>query len=190
MSKFRKSNPWQKARFMAIDGYVTRIIILETGLSDKQVRRVYRNLDAEKAFVKREANHSTRTRSGATLVTNLISKIHASYLMFSYDLIKKGCYDFISMADIERTHQMYLAIIHEVSQYKAAIKKMTLTISDTWCLASELRSKEAMFETCKNCQCVYFTSVHQSTCIECPFCFEAMHPRKNSQSTSKPCELE
>jgi len=36
---------WVTARQMALMGYVTRIIILETGLTDKQVRRLYRDLE-------------------------------------------------------------------------------------------------------------------------------------------------
>ena len=43
-----RNNPlhlWVQAREMALMGYVTRIIILETGLTDKQVRRIYRDLE-------------------------------------------------------------------------------------------------------------------------------------------------
>ncbi|MGX2966415.1 hypothetical protein [Shewanella sp. FeAMO] len=43
-----RNNPlhlWVHAREMALMGYVTRIIILETGLTDKQVRRIYRDLE-------------------------------------------------------------------------------------------------------------------------------------------------
>ncbi|EEC6083321.1 regulator, partial [Salmonella enterica] len=35
---------WVKARHMALAGYITKIIILETGLTYKQVRRLYAEL--------------------------------------------------------------------------------------------------------------------------------------------------
>ncbi|WP_412548214.1 hypothetical protein [Serratia nevei] len=46
------------------------------------------------------------------------------------------------------------------------------SLTDAWCLASELRSGDAMLEVCDNCKCTYFTSVNQRTCVECPFCKE------------------
>ncbi|KNO84917.1 regulator, partial [Salmonella enterica subsp. enterica serovar Typhimurium var. 5-] len=63
------------------------------------------------------------------------------------------------------------AIRKEVPGMKGA-RWAPFDITDAWCLASELRSGDAMLEVCDNCKCTYFTSVNQRTCVECPFCKE------------------
>lgn len=172
---------WVTARQMALMGYVTRIIILETGLTDKQVRRLYRDLEDE--GFKLDKNRTTRTtRSGATLLLNQLSKIHASLLMQLY--IKVGGESVgtsISISALDRAYRMYQALLSEIEVIDPTIRNVTFTISDAWCLASELRSEEAMFESCESCQCDFFTSIHQSTGIGCPFCYEA--PNRTRHST-------
>lgn len=172
---------WVTARQMALMGYVTRIIILETGLTDKQVRRLYRDLEDE--GFKLDKNRTTRTtRSGATLLGNQMSKIHASFLMQLYrEVGGEAVMTSISVSALDRAYRMYQALLCEIENIDPSIRNVTFTISDAWCLASELRSEEAMFETCKGCQCDFFTSLHQSTGVDCPFCYEP--PNKGRQST-------
>lgn len=174
---------WVTARQMALMGYVTRIIILETGLTDKQVRRLYRDLEDE--GFKLDKNRTTRTtRSGATLLLNQLSKIHASLLMQLYRQVGgESVVTSISISALDRAYRMYQALLCELAVIDPTIRNVTFTISDAWCLASELRSEEAMFETCESCRCDFFTSIHQSTGIGCPFCYEA--PNRSKHSTFK-----
>lgn len=171
---------WVTARQMALMGYVTRIIILETGLTDKQVRRLYRDLEDE--GLKLDKNRTTRTtRSGATLLLNQLSKIHASLLMQLYRQVGgESVGTSISISALDRAYRMYQALLCELAVIDPSIRNVTFTISDAWCLASELRSEEAMFETCKSCHCDFFTSIHQSTGIGCPFCYEAPNRSRSS----------
>lgn len=174
---------WIEARQMALMGYVTRIIIIETGLSDKQVRRLYEEIYRD--GFKLEKNRTTRTtRSGATLLLNQASKIHASLLMQLYRQVGgESVTTSISIDALDRAYRMYQAVLCELVLVEPTIRNITFTISDAWCLASELRSNEAMFDNCLNCQCSYFTSIHQSTAIDCPFCYEP--PNRNKHKSNE-----
>lgn len=169
---------WVTARAMALMGYVTKIIILETGLTDKQLRRLYRELEEEGMQVSKN-RHTRAIRGGATLLTNQLTKLHASLLMALYRRI--GGYSIessINVGDLDRAYRMYQAVISEMAQTDAAIRLDTFTISDAWCLASELRSGDAMFESCSSCDCEFFTSIHQTTGINCPFCYQPQNSRR------------
>ncbi|RCS68694.1 FlhC family transcriptional regulator [Vibrio casei] len=172
---------WIEARQMALMGYVTRIIIIETGLSDKQVRRLYEEIDRD--GFKLEKNRTTRTtRSGATLLLNQTSKIHASLLMQLYRQVGgESVTTSISIDTLDRAYRMYQALLCELAAIEPSVRNAAFTISDAWCLASELRSNEAMFDICSNCQCSYFTSQNQSTAIGCPFCYEPPNRSKNKK---------
>ena len=164
---------WFKARQMALMGFVTRIIILETGLTDKQLRRLYKELEADGYDLKRGRN--TRTvRSGATLLHNQLAKSHASILMQLYRRIGgEDIHTSISIKALGWSFRMYRALMHELEAIDYAMaRSVSFSISDAWCLASELRSEEAFFESCRDCGCSVFTSINQSTGISCPFCYE------------------
>lgn len=164
---------WFKARQMCLMGFVTRIIILETGLTDKQLRRLYKELETDGYDLKRGRN--TRTiRSGATLLNNQLAKSHASILMQLYRRIGgEGIHTSISIKALGWSFRMYRALMHELEEIDYGMaRNVSFSISDAWCLASELRSEEAFFESCKDCGCSVFTSINQSTGITCPFCFD------------------
>jgi hypothetical protein len=77
----------------------------------------------------------------------------------------------VNIKALNKAFRMYHAIRKEVPGMKGA-RWAPFDITDAWCLASELRSGDAMLEVCDNCNCTYFTSVNQRTCVECPFCKE------------------
>ena len=175
-----RNNPlhlWVQAREMALMGYVTRIIILETGLTDKQVRKVYRDLEDDGMDVSKNRTSST-IKSGASLVTNHLSKLHASLLMQFYRQIGgKSVGTSISISALNRAYRMYQAALCEMAAIDPAVRNVTFTISDAWCLASELRSSDAMFELCCDCGCDFFTSVNQATGVDCPHCFQPQNAK-------------
>ncbi|HCT5077016.1 TPA: regulator [Vibrio cholerae] len=159
---------WVKARHMVLAGYITKIIILETGLTYKQVRRLYAELEYCGYDVK---DKKSRTfRGGATLIHSQTSKIQASLLMQLYsnlggEKVKRS----VDISALNKAFRMYHAIRKEVPGMKGG-KWEPFDITDAWCLASELRNGEAMIEHCEQCQCTFFTSINQRTCVECPFC--------------------
>ncbi|MCB5162610.1 FlhC family transcriptional regulator [Marinomonas algarum] len=168
------------ARQLALMGYVTKIIILETGLSDKALRCVYSELQKEGHEIGKNRN-SRNTRSSATLLSNQSSKIHASILMqLYYKIAGDSIYRSISIKALERAFRMYKALIYEISSSSCSDRSMIrscFTIADAWCLAFELRTENAMINLCDKCNVSYFTSVNQSTMIDCPFCHEPSAPK-------------
>lgn len=161
---------WITARNMALAGYITKIIMVETGLTYKQVRRMYKELEDEGLEVFRK---SRTARGGATLIHSHTSKIEASLLMqLYYNIAGEAALRSINIDALHVAYQMYCAIRNETPGIKG-IRWQMLDITDAWCLAQELRSGEAMIETCHSCKCNYFTSVNQRTSVNCPFCLSS-----------------
>lgn len=108
---------WVKARHMALAGYITKIIILETGLTYKQVRRLYAELEYCGYDVK---DKKSRTfRGGATLIHSQTSKIQASLLMQLYsnlggEKVKRS----VDISALNKAFRMYHAIRKEVPGMK------------------------------------------------------------------------
>uniref|UniRef100_UPI0030C6FBAE FlhC family transcriptional regulator n=1 Tax=Escherichia coli TaxID=562 RepID=UPI0030C6FBAE len=99
-------------------------------------------------------------------------KIQASLLMQLYfNIGGEAVLRSVNIKALNKAFRMYHAIRKEVPGMKGA-RWAPFDITDAWCLASELRSGDAMLEECDNCKCTYFTSVNQRTCVECPFCKE------------------
>lgn len=178
-----RNNPlhlWVQAREMALMGYVTRIIILETGLTDKQVRRIYRDLEDDGMDFSKNRT-SNAIKSGASLVTNQLSKLHASLLMGFYRRIGgRPVESSTCISALNRAYRMYRAAIAEIAPVSSPMGKeafQMFTISDAWCLASEMRSGDAMFEYCGDCGSDFFTSVNQATGIHCPHCFQPQNAK-------------
>lgn len=168
---------WVQARVMTKAGFITGIISLETGLTQKQLRRLYSVLDKEPGSTGRN-NHGS-TRSGTTLIHSSATKIQASLMMQLYrniggELVEQE----IVIDDLIKSFQMYHSIRNEIPNMKNG-RWPSFSISDAWCLARELRSAEASLSLCQDCKCTFFTSIHQRTYIECPFCHDANRSTRN-----------
>ncbi|EDB4101060.1 TPA: regulator, partial [Salmonella enterica] len=149
---------WVTARHMALAGYITKIIMIETGLTYKQVRRLYQDLERDGYTLERK---SRTFRGGATLIHSHTSKIQASLLMQLYfNIGGEAVLRSVNIKALNKAFRMYHAIRKEVPGMKGA-RWAPFDITDAWCLASELRSGDAMLEVCDNCKCTYFTSVNQ-----------------------------
>ncbi|WP_347364515.1 FlhC family transcriptional regulator [Vibrio vulnificus] len=169
---------WITARNMALAGYITKIIMVETGLTYKQVRRMYKELEDEGLEVFRK---SRTARGGATLIHSHTSKIEASLLMqLYYNIAGEAALRSINIDALHVAYQMYCAIRNETAGIKG-IRWQMLDITDAWCLAQELRSGQAMIETCHSCKCNFFTSVNQRTSVDCPFCKNQACNGKNEE---------
>ena len=156
---------WVHARHMVLSGYISRVVMAETGLSYKQVRRLYKDLVRDGYTPK---PRSRAFRGGATLIRGRAAKIQAALLMQLYRNIGgEGGLGSVDIAALDKAFHLYRAMRGEVPEM---VEWVSFTISDAWCLAAELTSAEAMFEACDVCGCTYFTSVNQKSCLECPFC--------------------
>jgi hypothetical protein len=174
---------WVAARQMALMGYVTSIIIIETGLTDKQLRRLYKGL-REEGHIIQEKRKTRKVRTGATLLSNHTSKLHASILMQIYSSVGgDDIFTSISISSLDIAYRTYHKVLYEISPINPKIKSDSFSLSDAWSLANELRSNNAMFDTCKSCSCEYFTSIFQSTGIDCPFCYEP--PNRSQKEVSE-----
>lgn len=163
------------AREMAIAGYVSQIITLETTLSYKQLRRVY---DSIKTSGVERCRSGRAVRSGSTIIQSNLDKLQASMLMQLYrtiggeDVLKKTNIDALNQA-----YRMYCALRYEIPGYEHRSFRQ-LSITDAWCLADELRSNLAMIEHCPYCDLEFFMSTNArlvSTRQECPFCKRQPH---------------
>jgi len=156
-----------KARNMALVGYISTIIAIETGLTYKQLRTLYQHLKRDKHKLERK---SRALRGGATLIHSQTSKIQASLLMqIYYNIGGDAVLRSVNINALNQAFRMYHSIRKEVP-YMQGTRWLPFDITDAWCLAAELRSNDAMLELCSHCKCTYFTSVNQRTNIQCPFC--------------------
>lgn len=167
---------------MAIEGYITKIIVLETGLTSKQVRRVYDELRDENIVVT-SRRKSRSLRGGSTLIVSQQTKIEASVLMGMYHSIGGNrIYTSIDLNSLHRAYQYYVAVQAEVKEISCVQKgkEPVFDLTDTWCLAHELRTNQAMLEKCR-CGCVSFTSVNQRSSVDCPFCEKSLKGSVNQR---------
>ncbi|RAI97819.1 transcriptional activator FlhC [Aeromonas salmonicida] len=168
------------ARHMVLAGYINYVITLETGLTYKQIRKLRQELKGEGFTVNQ--SKSRAVRGGATLIHSHSSKIQASLLMQLYSNIGgPGVTRSINVAALGKAFRMYHAIRKEVPGLNGP-RWEAFDISDAWCLAKELRTGDAMMELCKHCNCTFFTSFNQRTCVECPYCKEQSSSRDSVDS--------
>jgi len=159
---------------------------LITARTYKQIRKLRQELKGEGFTVNQ--SKSRAVRGGATLIHSHSSKIQASLLMQLYSNIGgSSVVRSINVAALGKAFRMYHAIRKEIPGLNGT-RWEAFDISDAWCLAKELRTGDAMMELCKHCNCTYFTSFNQRTCVECPYCKE-QSPLKDSldNETDKEC---
>lgn len=109
---------WVTARHMALAGYITKIIMIETGLTYKQVRRLYQDLERDGYTLERK---SRTFRGGATLIHSHTSKIQASLLMQLYfNIGGEAVLRSVNIKALNKAFRMYHAIRKEVPGMKGA----------------------------------------------------------------------
>lgn len=152
------------ARQMLLSGYVTKIISIETGFSYKQIRRHLAELRAEGYKIKPQGRSIT---SSYVVVSNHIELCQASMLMQIYSTLGgPSVMESVNISALDEAYRMYMGLCRELP----GNGRINFSISQAWCLASELRGEIACMKWCADCQCYYFTSFKQRTGIICPFC--------------------
>lgn len=186
MTSPSKLAQWVAARQMAFAGYATRIILIETGLTHKQVRRLYRELEEEGHKLVRK---SRTLRTGATIISSQTAKIQASLLMTLYWTIGgEGVLRSINIEALTKAFRLYHAIRKEVPGMRGG-RWLPFDITDAWCLAQELRSDQAMLEQCHSCECIFFTSINQRTLTYCPYCKDNTRPTAEAEEREEELQI-
>lgn len=158
-------NQWIAAREMALSGYATSIIAVETALSQRQCKHLCHVLAQEGHPIRQRP----RLRSGQMLIRNRTGKIHASLFMLAYcRLGGPAIYQSIQRIALQKAHHLYQAMQSHIPAHTWT----AFDINDGWSMARELLNKEAFIRRCPVCDAQHFTSVHQYTGIDCPFCVE------------------
>lgn len=162
------------AKDMARSGYATNIIHIETGLTEKQIRGIYTNLEDEEGFDSGANKKATSRRKVSSILSSQISKQHASVLLRFYLTFAGNKFTVarnVKVGALTKAYDTYCNTIDEISRFSTTNDKFKLSISDGWSLAAALRSDEAYIVDCRNCRASYVSSIEQDTFIECPFCF-------------------
>lgn len=157
------------ARQMLIQGFISRVITIETGLTYRQLRRIK---DAVKA-AKYLGSGSRQLRTSTSVIQTNADKLQSSIVMRIYGNLagvmgeQETCVD-----SIVNAFALYCAIRHDVFGQREYPNR-TIQITDVWGLARELRSNLGRYDYCSDCNLSHFISVNQrATSIkrECPFC--------------------
>ncbi len=168
---------WITARHMVLAGYVTPIALAQTKLTYKRLRRLYEELESEGYVLKRK---SRALRGSSSLISSHTSRIQASILMQLYISLREESTDCsINLQALTQAYGRYYVMRKELHGMTGA-KWLPLDITDAWCLATEMHNEEAQIRKCSVCKCAYFTSRHQRTFLDCPFCRKLKPNRRKS----------
>lgn len=157
-------------RLMHISGFVTRVIVVETGMTYKQIMTITTHIKQEGIEVKKPKSRALR--SGASLIYNYATKAQSSLLMQLYiNIGGSTVYEETNINALIRAYKLYCSLRQEIKEMRNGRWEL-FDINDAWGLVSELRrsADAAMVGFCKACKCSYFSSASQRTYIECPYC--------------------
>ena len=157
-------------RLMHISGFITRVIVVETGMTYKQIMTITTHIKQEGIEVKKPKSRALR--SGASLIYNYATKAQSSLLMQLYiNIGGSSVYEETNINALIRAYKLYCSLRQEIKEMRNGRWEL-FDINDAWGLVSELRrsADAAMVGFCKGCKCSYFSSAAQRTYIECPYC--------------------
>src|SRR5699024_393878 len=139
-----------QVRALLLMGYGSRVISIETGWSQKRVRKIRSILkqnDELSEFV--DAAVAIRPMSSRTLINSLDQQRQASLLMVIYSRVHPQYKQMIDPIKLARAYGMYAAAVQAHSQ--GCPFEVDMTINDAWALAAELRSNEGELVHCPSC---------------------------------------
>lgn len=171
-SSFKSHSPlWVKAKHLTVMGFITRAVTVETGISQKQMVRLKKEILDDGIELPAIA---TKLRSGG-LVRDYISSIQASLLMLAY--YRYGGSEISTSIDIDALSSalmLFYKIRHEAKMNPHRWKPIDSNAG--YSLARELRGNgkeaQAYFEYCSSCDLKIFISTNQLVNHDerCPFC--------------------
>ncbi len=154
---------WAVAHEMALSGYSKAATALHTGFHPEECRCIFGRLKRQGYLLGQQG----RLRGSLMIVRNRERKIQISLLMLIYcTLGGQRVYESIQLSDLGKAFLQYRKMQKTYSMHHWD----DLDINDAWSLARELRDGEAFIKTCRSCDLPNFTSLHQYTSVDCPFC--------------------
>lgn len=163
---------WLTARHMALSGYATKIITTEAGVTYKQLRGIYKELE-EDGFEREQAKSRRLRGSGAILRTNELRR-QAAYLIQVYRNIGgDDVFLSVNVNALNKAYRIYRSSFRELDDLPCSAhgSKGPITITEAWCLVKELREATGELFECETCKATYFSSAEEKDAYICPFCF-------------------
>lgn len=157
-----------RARRMISRGYINHAVEIETGLSMKTIRSIRKRMVDEGLA---ESPRGRQIRQGQSIIKRLEDREDVSLIMLAYRSYAGGdrVYQVIDVEALDSAHDTYVLLKSEINRHPVDF----ITINDAYALAKELRSDDAQFEYCNNCEMEYFISLRQECSTRCPFCSPA-----------------
>lgn len=161
------------ARTMIARGYVNKIIEIESGLGTKTLNRVRESLRAEGLTWTAPPRG---TRQAQTIIKKVAHRQEFSIIMLAYrryggDAIFKR----VDVNALNNAYDTYKQIKREFSPHTELAN-----INDCYTLAVDIRSADAEFEHCQDCNVPFFVSFSQESSYRCPFCLNREAANKHS----------
>tara|TARA_R110002051_G_scaffold53697_1_gene101001 strand:+ start:2406 stop:2945 length:540 start_codon:yes stop_codon:yes gene_type:complete len=165
------------ARELIVRGYVNKIIEIEAGLGTKTLNRLRASLKTEGLTW---SPPPRGTRQAQTIIKKVAHRQEFSIIMLAYrryggDSIFKA----VDVSALNKAYDTYRLIKHEFSPHTELAN-----INDCYTLAVDVRSADAEFEHCHDCNVPFFVSFSQESSYRCPFCLnrEAAHRHQHSSA--------
>jgi len=166
------------ARELILRGYVNKIIEIESGLGTKTLNRLRVSLKEEG---KTWPQPPRGTRQAQTIIKRVAHRQEFSIIMLAYR--KYGGDSIFQHVSISALNSAYDTYRHLKGEF--APHTELANINDCYTLAVDLRSAEAEYESCTDCNVSYFVSFSQESSYRCPFCLN----RENAQKNLAPATL-
>lgn len=165
------------ARDLILRGYVNKIIEIEAGLGTKTLNRLRASLSDE--------GHTwplppRGTRQAQTIIKRVAHRQEFSILMLAYRRYGgDGIFHQVNVTALNSAFDTYRHLKGEFSPHTELAN-----INDCYTLAVDLRSAEAEYESCSDCNVSFFVSFSQESSYRCPFCLNRENAQKNQHPTS------
>lgn len=164
------------ARDMMTSGYINTIVSAESGLQQKFLREMRREMEDSGLL---EKNRDRLLRSCKSIIKRAQDREDAAILMLAYRRLGGAAWVLrsVNIAALNEAYGTYTLIKHEIERSPSSL----MTINDAYVLAKELRLGYALYETCHECHADWYYSERQKAHITCPFCTKTKTSNSNSE---------
>lgn len=160
-----------RVRALLLMGYMSKVISIETGWSQKRVRQARAMLMSDpdlKEFA--QSAIAAKPATSKTLIRSMQTQREMSVLMLIYSRLHAGYLSSIDPFKLARAYGLFIAVTQGQG---GEFESVDVTINDAWELAAELRSHEAMLFTCTVCSTTFYEALSQGiyrSMQPCPWC--------------------
>ncbi len=152
---------------MALSGFDIPSVSQQIGIDYRQSKYFFDSLEKQGYPIQKQ-QRKQRLRGSFTLLPNREGKIQITLLMQVYFKLVGSHSDSapIQLSSLQKAFRLCQRIqsVNKINDW------MDIDIGDAWSMARELQDKKAYIKYCRSCEVSYFSSIHQHTTINCPFC--------------------